>query len=546
MDTAKAAYESVPYASHAFAQTHPRRLATIGRLFGLPAAPFSGCRVLELGCAAGGNLLPMALDNPSGQFVGVDLSGRSISEARAAARDMGLANVELFEADIRDWHYAGPPFDYVIAHGLFSWIPAAAQQQLFALCQRHLGPHGIAYISYNTLPGWSLRGAIRDYLCYATAPPEIRAEPNSGGDNSGSGGGVAAVRAAREQLTLLTQAIAAQRAAPAVFVRAEVERLAGLSDDYLLHEFLASVNRPRYFHEFLDEARQHGLKFLGEAEYSWMTGADLPAESQAALRARSRDVEQFEQFLDFARWQMFRQTLLCRDTAPLQRDPPPDALFNLWYAAEMQAESPRQPLTSGESVTFQRPQSRLNTAVPVAKAALLTLAGTWPRWWPFERLLRAALQRLGITAPADMPAAALPLARELAEALRRAWGIALIEASVEPPPVAAEVGDRPLASAWARREAQRSGLVPNQSHAVRALNGFQRLVLAQLDGRQDGDDLLGWLEGVERQSRGQMALTDSRGLPVTDPSRIRAVLRETLDRTLGELRQLGFLASTVE
>jgi len=108
------------------------------------------------------------------------------------------------------------------------------------------------------------------------------------------------------------------------------------------------------------------------------------------------------------------------------------------------------------------------------------------------------------------------------------------------------VGDRPLASAWARREAQRSGLVPNQSHAVRALNGFQRLVLAQLDGRQDGDDLLGWLEGVERQSRGQMALTDSRGQPVTDPSRIRAVLRETLDRTLGELRQLGFLASTVE
>jgi methyltransferase-like protein len=134
----------------------------------------------------------------------------------------------------------------------------------------------------------------------------------------------------------------------------------------------------------------------------------------------------------------------------------------------------------------------------------------------------------------------------LAESLRRAWGIALIEASAEPPPVAAEVGDRPRASAWARREAQRTGLVPNQAHATRALNGFQRLLLAQLDGRQDGDDLLRWLEGLERQSRGQLALTDSRGQPVTDPQRIRAVLRETLDRTLGELRQLGFLVSNPE
>lgn len=534
MDSAKAAYESVPYASHAFAQTHPRRLATIGRLFGLPAAPFAGCRVLELGCAAGGNLLPMAIENPDGQFVGVDLSGRSLAQARVAVSEFGLTNVEFFESDIVNWDYSGPPFDYVIAHGLFSWIPAAAQRELFAICQRHLGAHGIAYVSFNTLPGWSLRGAVRDYLRFSTASLEI------------DGDGLAVARAAREQLTLLTQATAAQRAPQVAFLRSEAERLAGLSDDYLLHEFLANDNRPRYLHEFLDEARQHGLKFLGEAEYSWMTGADLPAESLAALRARSRDAEQFEQFLDFARWQMFRQTLLCRDSAPLQRDPPADVFFPMWYAADMQAESPRQPLSNGESLAFQRPQSRLTTAVPIAKAALMTLAGTWPRWWPFERLLRASLQRLGITAPADMPPAALPLARELAETLRRAWGIALVEASVEPPPVAAEVSDCPRASAWARREALNSGLVPNQFHAVRGLNGFQRLLLAQLDGQRDHEDLLRWLESVERQSRGQLSLTDSRGYPITEEHRIRLVLRETLDRTLGELRQLGFLSANPE
>lgn len=534
MDAAKAAYELVPYTSHAFAQTHPRRLATLGRYFGLPAAPFSGCRVLELGCAAGGNLLPMAIENPQGRFVGVDLSGRSLAEARAAVGELGLANVELFEADLVHWEYAGPPFDYVIAHGLFSWIPAAAQRRLFAICQRHLSPSGIAYVSFNTLPGWSLRGAVRDYLRFATA------------DCLDAGDAAAAVQAAREQLSWLTRASASQRAPQVAFVRSEAERLAGLSDDYLMHEFLAVDNRPRYLHEFLSEAAEHGLKFLGEAEFSWMTGADLPPESLAAIRARSRGTEQFEQFLDFARWQMFRQTLLCRDSATLLRDPPPDALFPLWFAADMQAEPPRQPLSNGESVAFQRPQSRLSTSVPIAKAALLTLAGTWPRWWPFERLLRASLQRLGITAPTDMPTAALPLARDLAETLRRAWGIALIEASAEPPPVAAEVGERPCASVWARRAARRTSWVPNQAHTVRVLNGFQRMLLAQLDGHQDRDALLGWLETLERQSRDQLALTDARGQPITDPNRIRVVLGETLDRTLGELRQLGFLASPSE
>ena len=70
-------YDAVPYESKSFPQTHPDRLATLGRLFGMNPAPVTHSRVLELGCAGGGNLIPMAFHLPENDFLGIDLSHRS-------------------------------------------------------------------------------------------------------------------------------------------------------------------------------------------------------------------------------------------------------------------------------------------------------------------------------------------------------------------------------------------------------------------------------------------------------------------------------------
>jgi len=70
-------YDEVPYESQSFPQSHPNRLATLGRLFGLSPAPVAQCRVLELGCASGGNLIPMAYHLPESEFVGLDLIRQS-------------------------------------------------------------------------------------------------------------------------------------------------------------------------------------------------------------------------------------------------------------------------------------------------------------------------------------------------------------------------------------------------------------------------------------------------------------------------------------
>src|SRR5947209_19460103 len=96
---AAASYDAVPYSVQAFPQTHPDRLATIGRLFGLPTAPADECRVLELGCASGGNLIPLAEQYPRSRFVGVDVSQRQVDKGRAMARELGgLPNLELPDA----------------------------------------------------------------------------------------------------------------------------------------------------------------------------------------------------------------------------------------------------------------------------------------------------------------------------------------------------------------------------------------------------------------------------------------------------------------
>ena len=155
MDAARAiSYDEVPYTSLPFLQTHPDRLACLATLFGLQPPALDACRVLELGCASGGNLVPMAVALPRARFVGVDLSPVQIADARTVVAALALDNIEFRAASIADVDDSWGAFDYIIAHGVFSYVPPAVQQRMLEICARQLTPHGIAFISYNTLPGW--------------------------------------------------------------------------------------------------------------------------------------------------------------------------------------------------------------------------------------------------------------------------------------------------------------------------------------------------------------------------------------------------------
>src|SRR5262249_14504487 len=149
-----ASYDEVPYDSLPFAESHPDTLATVATLLGMTPAPVTRCRVLELGCAGGGNLIPMAWALPESHFLGIDLSQRQIADGHQAVAAMDLANIELRHASIMDVDSSFGAFDYILAHGVYSWVPAEVQEKTLEICRRNLASQGVAYISFNSYPGW--------------------------------------------------------------------------------------------------------------------------------------------------------------------------------------------------------------------------------------------------------------------------------------------------------------------------------------------------------------------------------------------------------
>ncbi len=291
------AYDAVPYASRAFPQTQPEQLAVIGRLFGLQPALPSRARVLELGCSAGGNLVPLAARYPDAQFVGIDYSQVQVERGRAQLRDMGLGNVEIRQQSIADFGQSEPPFDYIVCHGVYSWVPPEMQQSILALCRANLAPDGIAYVSYNTYPGWKMREVVRDAMMYHTRG---LSEPRDK---------LAQARA----IVKFTKEVSDPASAFGRMLVDEAGLVEKAEDFYLFHEHLEPNNRPCYFREFVDVAGAHGLGYLGEASLADMAPQRLGAKVHEALQKLSGgNIIATEQYMDFFRNRSFRQTLLIR------------------------------------------------------------------------------------------------------------------------------------------------------------------------------------------------------------------------------------------
>ena len=154
-------YDEVPYPSQSYASTYPDYLRTHGILRGMNPAAAARCRVLELGCGAGGNLLPMALTLPQSKFIGIDLAAEPILEGKRLIAAAGLTNITLLQGDVCNLTADLGRFDYIIAHGLYSWVPPAVREKLLAVIQASLTPNGVAFVSYNAQPG----GHVRQMFC---------------------------------------------------------------------------------------------------------------------------------------------------------------------------------------------------------------------------------------------------------------------------------------------------------------------------------------------------------------------------------------------
>jgi SAM-dependent methyltransferase len=290
------AYDSVPYPGHVHTYTHPNRIAAVARLFGIDAPIVATARVLEIGCGDGGNLISIAYTLPRSHCVGFDLAQTAVARGQHRIEALALANCELICADLSAVGRSLGEFDYVIAHGVYSWVPPSLRETLLQLIRDVLSPTGVAFVSYNVFPGWRIAGMVREMLRYHTAGMEDLAEQAS-------------------QAQALLRFVAAGHDADDPYGRlmaAECERVSGYPSWYLHHDDLADINDPVYFHEFVAQAERFGLAFLAEADFASMTGADLPDAARDKLDELSGDPVLRGQYLDFIKCRRFRQSLLVR------------------------------------------------------------------------------------------------------------------------------------------------------------------------------------------------------------------------------------------
>ena len=482
-------YDQVPYPSHSFTASHPDRLATLAMLLGMDPPPVEHCRVLELGCAGGGNLIPMTQGLPESEFVGIDLSGREIADGQAVVDSLGLKNVSLRAMDILDVDAGFGQFDYIITHGIYSWVPPAVQDKILAICKQNLAPNGVAYVSYNTYPGWRLLGTIRDMMLYHTR--DI-ADPHQ------------KVAEARALIEFLAESIPANFNPHSSFLHAYVNFFkeqtlpkCGVHDAYLLHDELSGVNEPLYFYQFAERAAAHGLKYMAEAEFRTMLANNFPDETVRALRQVAKSTVALEQYMDFLRNRTFRQTLLCHQDVRLSAAMDPERMAKFYVGSPALPVSAEPDVDSTVVEQFRAPdQATLSTDHPVTKAAMLYLIRIWPQVVPFETLLAVARARLS-EAPADIAADA----RMLGANLLKAYGYSdnLVELHIYAPHFVVEVSERPVASPVARLNAAKRGPITNARHERVRLNKLSYHLLPYLDGSRDRAALLEIMEGLAAQ-----------------------------------------------
>ena len=515
---ARSSYDEVPYPSIPFVQSHPNRLATVATVFGMEPPPVEGCRVLELGCARGDNLIPLALGLPRGAFVGIDLSAGQIADGRAVLEDLGLENVDLRQMDLLDFPPEMGSFDYVIAHGIYSWVPAEVRDRILDICKRHLNPNGVAYVSYNVYPGWRLRGVVRDIMQFHL---------NENSDTR------ARIKKSFALLDFFCDAIP-ETIAPYRTIFTNIRRQltsASHPESILFHELLEEVNEPVYFHQFAAHAAGHGLQFLAEADVSEMQTDSFPPQVSERLQTLAEDIVGREQYLDFLKNKTFRQTLLCHDDVTLRRELQPERLNGLHVAANLKCEAPEADLRSSEALTFRDSNGvEGSTEHSVTKAALVHLSEIWPEAARFEELAAAARARLVPNSVVMQAASDYDRdTRTLAGNLLKLFTAGSVELHVHPPQFAREVSERPVASRWARRQAESGPRITNLRHDGIDMSDVSRRLLGLMDGTRDRAQLLEEL--VRHVTEDGLVVLDE-GKPVREPRLIREVLQARLEETL--------------
>ncbi len=518
---AEPSYDEVPYEGRAIPASAPAALVMTARAHGGPRGPLERARVLELGCGDGANLLPLAFHHPDFTLTGVDSSARAIGVAEESARALGLSNVRFTCADIAAFAPEGE-HDYVIAHGLYSWIDADRREALRRIVRGALAPGGLAYVSFNAQPAWGVRGRVRDVL--------VR----------GPGSDLAS---ARRRTAALLELLGEPQNDWAALLSHELERAAQAPDAYLAHEYLAEDNDAFWLGEVVRDFERAGLRYVGDATFDRPEGFVHPELRERALEGDTKGAAPASRYvvplsiaeeerIDLLCYRQLRAAVFARGDAVFEAPAGIELLDEVRVASVVRALGDPFDPSPGVEELFAGPRgTEARVAGALSKMALLVLARDYPKAYSLSELSAIAaglLSRQGITPEPD--------AREkLRAGLFALARLIEVELRLEAPRLRTTPGERPIATALTRHEAASRPALTTALHSALPIEPVDRAIIARLDGARSRSEVAAEL--ARAVASGELALE---GAP-SGAARLAPLLEARVEQTITTLGWWGLV-----
>ncbi|HEV3417452.1 MAG TPA: methyltransferase regulatory domain-containing protein, partial [Pirellulales bacterium] len=409
-------------------------------------------------------------------------------------------------------------FDYIIAHGVHSWVAPDVQDAILRICGRQLSERGVALVSYNAYPGCHLRQMVRGMGQFHVRDIDDPAEQ---------------VTQLHALVRFLVESLGDDYKVYREVLQNESERLAKLSEPFILHDVLEETNHPVYFYQFVEQAARHGLQYLTEALPLGRHRATIAPELHEELR-RNYDPIEYEQHLDFLDGTAFRRTLVCRQSNRLLRDLQSAPLERLLVASQAGPVSSAPDLHGDRPEEFAARKGQMAAAVrcdrPIAKAAMMILNEAYPKAVPLAAVFQAAANRLGRSRTAEDE-------REIREVILGGFAVGAIELHCWQPHLTDRVSECPEASAVARHEVAQGWDATTLWHERLILNNaISRQLLSTLDGQHDRQAVVEHLISAILADQSLSA-----GGAGHSTSEVRAEVDKEIDAALRDLARSGVL-----
>ena len=308
-EQAKEIYADLGYLSQPFPYASAPFLESYARLLGLSPAPASTARILEIGSSYGGNLISQALFYPRATFTGIEIAPTQVSVGKTYIDQLGITNLDLLEGDVNESHEQLGTYDYIIAHGFYSWVDEETKDNFLHLCKQHLAENGILYMSYNTYPGWHKMDSVRALLEFANKDIDTLNHREKVRHSK-------TIASKLGALMLEYDTVKNQQASFLQSLRQTLQK----QDCYVGHDHLEPVNTPVYFHQCMDHMAEHGFTYLCDCDLN----LSFPDVYDETLRTRLQDLAPHdslarEQYIDFMLNTAFRKSLFTHKGATPKR-----------------------------------------------------------------------------------------------------------------------------------------------------------------------------------------------------------------------------------